>query len=66
MWIVSIEPAFETLFWQHINKDIPHYYFFAFDWKYNRNETKILLAENLPAIRVYKKLGSNVTKHTFS
>lgn len=44
MRIVSLEPAFETLFWQYINKDIPHYYFFAFDWKYNRNDTKILLA----------------------
>lgn len=44
MEIVSLEPAVETIFWEHINRDIPHYYFFAFDWKYNRNMTKILLA----------------------
>ncbi|MGB9676557.1 MAG: hypothetical protein ACPL0C_05155 [Candidatus Bathyarchaeales archaeon] len=44
MRIVSLEPSLEKLFWQHINKDIPHNFFFAFDWKYNRNETEILLA----------------------
>ena len=44
MKIVSLEPAFEHIFWGHVNQDIPHHYFFAFDWKYNRNETKILLA----------------------
>jgi predicted GNAT family acetyltransferase len=44
MRIVALEPALENLFWQHVSKDIPHHYFFAFDWKYNRNETKILLA----------------------
>jgi len=44
MKIVSLEPAYEPIFWEHVNQDIPYYYFFAFDWKYNRNETKILLA----------------------
>ena len=44
MRIVSLEPAFEPLFWEHVNQDIPYYYFFAFDWKYNREETRILLA----------------------
>lgn len=44
MEIVSLKPALEPIFWKHINKDIPHYYFFAFDWKYNRDKTKILLA----------------------
>ncbi|MEM3731799.1 MAG: GNAT family N-acetyltransferase [Candidatus Bathyarchaeia archaeon] len=44
MRLVALEPAFEPLFWQHISKDIPHYYFFAFDWKYNRADTEILLA----------------------
>jgi predicted GNAT family acetyltransferase len=44
MKIVSLEPAYEPIFWQHVNQDIPNYYFFTFDWKYNRNETKILLA----------------------
>lgn len=44
MEIVSLEPALEPIFWEHINPDIPYYYFFAFDWKYNRDATKILLA----------------------
>lgn len=44
MEIVSLEPALEPIFWEHVNKDIPHYYFFAADWKYNREATKILLA----------------------
>jgi hypothetical protein len=44
MKIVSLDSALEPLFWEHVNHDIPYYYFFAFDWKYNRNETKILLA----------------------
>ena len=44
MEIVSLEQAFEPIFWKHVNQAIPHYYFFAFDWKYNRDATKILLA----------------------
>lgn len=44
MEIVSLEQALEPFFWKHVNQDIPHYYFFAFDWKYNRDATKILLA----------------------
>jgi predicted GNAT family acetyltransferase len=44
MHIVSLESSLENLFWQHVNKDIPHNYFFAFDWKYNRDDTNILLA----------------------
>jgi len=44
MEIVSLEQALEPIFWKHVNQDIPHYYFFAFDWKYNRDATKILLA----------------------
>ncbi len=44
MKIVSLEPIYESVFWEHVNQDVPYYYFFAFDWKYNRNETKILLA----------------------
>jgi predicted GNAT family acetyltransferase len=42
--IVSLEPVLEPIFWEHVNRDIPYYDFFAFDWKYNRSETKILLA----------------------
>lgn len=44
MEIVSLEPTFEPIFWRHVNQDIPHYHFFAFDWKHNRDETEILLA----------------------
>ena len=44
MEIVSLVKTLEPIFWEHINKDIPHYYFFAYDWKYNRDKTKILLA----------------------
>lgn len=44
MNIVFLDPAFEPTFWEHVNQDIPHYYFFAYDWKHRRNDTKILLA----------------------
>lgn len=44
MKIVSLEPALEQIFWEHVKQDIPHYYFFAFDWRYNRDKTEILLA----------------------
>lgn len=44
MKIESLGASFEAIFWQHVNKDIPHYYFYAFDWKYNREKTEILLA----------------------
>jgi len=39
-----LSPALEPKFWEHVNLDIPHYFFFALDWKHNRNDTKILLA----------------------
>jgi len=44
MEVVSLEPALEPIFWKQVNQDIPHYYFFAYDWKHNRDTTKILLA----------------------
>ncbi len=44
MKIIPLEPASERIFWEHVNQDIPHYYFFAYDWKYNRSQTEILLA----------------------
>lgn len=44
MEIVPLEPALEPIFWEHVNRDIPHYFYFAFDWKYNKDVTKILLA----------------------
>jgi len=50
MEIVSLVRTLEPIFWEHINRDIPHYFFFAFDWKYNRDKTKILL--NLEGSRI--------------
>lgn len=44
MKIVYLEPTLEPVFWEHVSQNIPHYYFFAFDWKHNRDATKILLA----------------------
>lgn len=44
MRVVSLKPSFEKLFWQCVSEDIPHHFFFAFDWKYNRNYVEILLA----------------------
>jgi predicted GNAT family acetyltransferase len=44
MEIVPLNPAFEPIFWKHVNQDIPHYFFFALDWKNSRDETDILLA----------------------
>jgi len=44
MKIVTLESTLEHAFWEHVNQNIPHYYFFAFDWKYNREKTEIFLA----------------------
>jgi len=44
MEIVFLNPVLEPSFWEHVNQDIPHYFFFALDWKHHRNDTKILLA----------------------
>ncbi|MEM2974847.1 MAG: GNAT family N-acetyltransferase [Candidatus Bathyarchaeia archaeon] len=44
MKIISLKPSLEPIFWKHVKRDIPHYYFFAFDWKYNRDKTEIMLA----------------------
>lgn len=44
MEIVPLAPALEHVFWRHVNQDIPHYYFFALDWKYDKDVSKILLA----------------------
>jgi predicted GNAT family acetyltransferase len=44
MEVISLNPEFEPDFWKQVNRDIPHYFFFALDWKNNRDETEILLA----------------------
>ncbi len=44
MDIVSLSPSVEPMFWKHVIQDIYHYFFFAYDWKHNREHTEILLA----------------------
>jgi ribosomal protein S18 acetylase RimI-like enzyme len=44
MEVISLNQPLESRFWKHVNRDIPHYFFFALDWKHSRKETKILLA----------------------
>jgi predicted GNAT family acetyltransferase len=44
MEILPLSTLLESVFWEFVNQDIPHYFFFAFDWKYNRDKSKILLA----------------------
>jgi hypothetical protein len=44
MKIMPLSPVLEPKFWEHVNRDIPHYFFFALDWEHNRRDTRILLA----------------------
>jgi len=44
MNVVPLDSTLEPIFWDYVNQDIPFYYFFAFDWKYNRDKTEIQLA----------------------
>ena len=44
--IVELNPSFEPLFYKYVKKDLPHYFFFFFDWKFERPNTKIWLALN--------------------
>jgi len=44
MKIVPLDSNLEPMFWDYVNQDIPHHYFFILDWKYSRDSTKILLA----------------------
>lgn len=44
MKIIPLDQNLEPIFRQHIEKDIPHYFFFIYDWKYDRDNTEILLA----------------------
>lgn len=44
MEIVALDPTLEKAFWDHVFQDIFEYYFFILDWKFERGETKILLA----------------------
>ena len=44
MRVVVLDKKLEGAFWSHVNRDPLDYYFFIFDWKLNRDKTKILLA----------------------
>lgn len=44
MKIVPLNEESETIFWNHINQDPLNYYFFIFDWKLRRDQTKIFMA----------------------
>lgn len=44
MNVVSTENGFEETFWQTVNQDPIHYYFFILDWKQRKDKTKIFLA----------------------
>jgi len=74
MEIVSLDRALEPKFWDQVKQDIPHYYFFAFDWKYNRDDTEILLALDKERIdgmmlvydeRIVQLRGSNKAAEAF-
>jgi ribosomal protein S18 acetylase RimI-like enzyme len=42
--IVAVQDGFEEGFWKFVNQDFLDYYFFIFDWKHRREQTRILLA----------------------
>lgn len=44
MKIVSVEDGFEQAFWNLVNQDPLNYYFFIFDWKYRRDQSRFLLS----------------------
>ena len=43
--VKELNSELEPLFYEHISNDEPNYYFFLLDWKYNRENTKILIAQ---------------------
>jgi predicted GNAT family acetyltransferase len=44
MKIVSIRDGFENAFWNQVNQDPLHYYFFILDWRERSEQTKIFMA----------------------
>lgn len=42
--VVKLGPSLEEAFEEHARKDIPHYFFFLLDWRFNRDRTEIWLA----------------------
>ncbi|MEM4404384.1 MAG: GNAT family N-acetyltransferase [Nitrososphaerota archaeon] len=44
MEVAPLDQKLETIFWEYIGRDIPHHYFFAYDWRYEKGSTRIFLA----------------------
>jgi len=42
--VVSVVDGYEQTFWDYVNRDPLNYCFFIFDWRQNRDKTRILLA----------------------
>lgn len=44
MKVIPLDQSVEKAFWNHVNQDQLDYHFFIFDWKLNKDQTKITLA----------------------
>ncbi|MCK5292448.1 MAG: GNAT family N-acetyltransferase [Thermoplasmata archaeon] len=42
--VMDLDDHSEERFWQHVNKDPMNYHWFRVDWKYSKDDTKILMA----------------------
>jgi ribosomal protein S18 acetylase RimI-like enzyme len=42
--IIALYDRWEKTFWDYVDEDLLNYYFFIFDWKLHRDQTKILMA----------------------
>jgi ribosomal protein S18 acetylase RimI-like enzyme len=46
MKVLPLDSHLESLFWQYVYEDVPHYYFFILDMRHYRAPTEILFALN--------------------
>ena len=44
MQLIALYDRWEKTFWDYVNEDMLNHYFFIFDWKLRRDQTKILMA----------------------
>jgi len=42
--LIALYDRWEKTFWDYVNEDMLNHYFFIFDWKLRRDQTKILMA----------------------
>jgi GNAT superfamily N-acetyltransferase len=42
--VVALDEHLEKRFWDHVKEEEPDYHFFIFDWRFRRDQTKIMLA----------------------